>query len=83
MHIRVSTRRRGDKTYTYSQLVESYRRDDGLPAHWPSVSSGRGGRGNPATAGTVARAMTSAAVARRRRTTGRRRRSSREPCHQQ
>jgi hypothetical protein len=33
VHIRVSTRRRGDKTYTYAQLVESYRRDDGLPAH--------------------------------------------------
>ena len=33
MHIRVSTRRRGKRTYTYAQLVESYRRDDGLPAH--------------------------------------------------
>jgi len=33
VHIRVSTRRRGEKTYTYAQLVESYRRDDGLPAH--------------------------------------------------
>lgn len=33
MHIRVSTRRRGDRTYSYAQLVESYRRDDGLPAH--------------------------------------------------
>jgi hypothetical protein len=33
MHIRVSTRRKGDRTYAYAQLVESYRRDDGLPAH--------------------------------------------------
>jgi transposase len=33
MHIRVSTRRRGKLTYSYAQLVESYRREDGLPAH--------------------------------------------------
>jgi len=33
VHIRISTRRKGDRTYAYAQLVESYRRDDGLPAH--------------------------------------------------
>src|SRR3990172_825905 len=33
VHIRLSTRRRGDKTYQYAQLVESYRRPDGIPAH--------------------------------------------------
>ena len=34
MHLRISTVRRGDKTYRYAQLVESYRREqDGRPAH--------------------------------------------------
>lgn len=34
MHLRVSTRRVGEKTYQYAQLVESFRRpSDGLPAH--------------------------------------------------
>jgi hypothetical protein len=34
MHLRLSTVRRGDKTYRYAQLVESYRREqDGRPAH--------------------------------------------------
>jgi hypothetical protein len=32
MHLRLSTVRRGDKTYRYAQLVESYRREeDGRP----------------------------------------------------
>lgn len=33
MHLRLSTIRRGDKTYRYAQLVESYRREDGRPTH--------------------------------------------------
>jgi len=33
MHLRVSTVRRKRKTYRYAQLVESYRRPDGMPAH--------------------------------------------------
>jgi len=33
MHVRISTRRRGNKVYRYVQLVQSYRRDDGMPAH--------------------------------------------------
>ena len=33
MHIRVSRVRRRGKRYEYAQLVESYRRDDGTPAH--------------------------------------------------
>jgi hypothetical protein len=32
MHLRVSTVRRGNRTYRYAQLVESYRRPDGMPA---------------------------------------------------
>ena len=32
MHHRYVTTRRGDKVYRYSQLVESYRREDGTPA---------------------------------------------------
>ena len=31
MHMRISTKRRGDKTYRYVQFVESYRRPDGMP----------------------------------------------------
>ena len=33
MHVRVSRVRRNGKRYEYAQLVESYRRDDGMPAH--------------------------------------------------
>lgn len=34
MHLRISTVRRGDKTYRYAQLVESFRRPaDGRPTH--------------------------------------------------
>jgi len=33
MHIRVSRVTRSGKTYEYAQLVESFRRDDGMPAH--------------------------------------------------
>jgi len=33
MHVRVSRVRRNGKHYEYAQLVESYRRDDGMPAH--------------------------------------------------
>lgn len=32
MHLRISTKRRGTKTYRYVQFVESYRREDGMPA---------------------------------------------------
>jgi hypothetical protein len=31
MHLHISRVRRDDKTYEYGQLVESYRRDDGMP----------------------------------------------------
>jgi hypothetical protein len=41
MHLRLSTVRRGDKTYRYAQLVESYRREeDGRPAHRVLASLG-------------------------------------------
>jgi hypothetical protein len=33
MHIRVSRVTRQGKTYEYAQLVESFRRPDGMPAH--------------------------------------------------
>jgi hypothetical protein len=33
MHVRVSTTKRSGRTYRYAQLVESYRRPDGMPAH--------------------------------------------------
>lgn len=33
MHLRFSTQHRGSKTYRYVQLVQSYRREDGMPAH--------------------------------------------------
>jgi hypothetical protein len=33
MHVRVSSVTRNGKTYAYTQLVESYRRADGMPAH--------------------------------------------------
>lgn len=41
MHVRVSRVRRGGKTFEYAQLVESYRRDDGVPAHRVVHSFGR------------------------------------------
>lgn len=41
MHFRVSTSRRRGKLYRYGQLVESYRRDDGMPAHRVVASLGR------------------------------------------
>lgn len=40
MHIRQVTTRRGAKTYRYAQLVESYRRPDGMPAHRVLASLG-------------------------------------------
>ncbi|MFC1707374.1 hypothetical protein ACFL59_11270 [Planctomycetota bacterium] len=40
MHVRTSTVRRHGKTYRYAQLVESYRRDDGMPAHRVVASLG-------------------------------------------
>lgn len=40
MHVRVTKRRRGDKVYRSVQLVESYRRRDGMPAHRVMVSLG-------------------------------------------
>lgn len=33
MHIRLATITRQDKSYRYAQIVESYRRSDGMPAH--------------------------------------------------
>jgi hypothetical protein len=33
MHLRLSTATRNGKTHSYAQLVESYRRPDGVPAH--------------------------------------------------
>src|SRR6266540_366720 len=33
MHVRVSRVSRHGKTYEYAQLVESFRRSDGMPAH--------------------------------------------------
>ncbi|MBW2256012.1 MAG: transposase [Deltaproteobacteria bacterium] len=41
MHFRISTRKKGDTVYRYGQLVESYRRDDGMPAHRVVASLGR------------------------------------------
>lgn len=32
MHLRISTRKKDGKTYQYVQLVESFRRDDGVPS---------------------------------------------------
>ena len=40
MHVRISTRKSGDKTYRYVQLVQSYRRPDGMPAHKVLASLG-------------------------------------------
>ena len=33
MHLRISTTKRGAHTYRYAQLVQSYRRPDGVPGH--------------------------------------------------
>ena len=33
MHLRVSTRRTPGRVYRYAQVVQSFRRDDGMPAH--------------------------------------------------
>jgi hypothetical protein len=41
MYLRVTTVRRGSKTYRYAQLVESYRREDGTPTNRVLVSLGR------------------------------------------
>ncbi len=41
MHIRYSTRRKDGKIYRTPQLVESYRREDGMPAH--RIIAGLGG----------------------------------------
>lgn len=41
MHFRVSTRRKGGKVYHYGQIVQSYRREDGMPAHRVILSLGR------------------------------------------
>lgn len=41
MHLRISTKRQGDNVYKYAQIVESYRRDDGVPAHKVIASLGR------------------------------------------
>ena len=40
MHLRKSTKRRGDKLYVYHQLVESFRRPDGVPSHRVLASLG-------------------------------------------
>jgi hypothetical protein len=41
MHLRISRVRRGNKTYEYAQLVESFRRPtDGMPAHRVVASLG-------------------------------------------
>lgn len=41
MHLRFSTHRSGDTVRRYAQLVESYRRDDGMPAHRVVASLGQ------------------------------------------
>ena len=40
MHVRISTRKRGGKVYRYVQIVQSYRRPDGMPAHRVLASLG-------------------------------------------
>jgi transposase len=40
MHIRTTSQKRNGKTYTYAQLVQSYRREDGVPAHRVIASLG-------------------------------------------
>lgn len=41
MHIRISIKRQGKQVYRYAQLVESYRRPDGMPAVKVIASLGR------------------------------------------
>ncbi len=41
MHLRISTKRIGGNVYNYAQLVESYRRDDGVPGHKVIASLGQ------------------------------------------
>jgi hypothetical protein len=41
MHLHISRVRRGDKAYEYGQLVESYRRDDGMPTQRVVARLGR------------------------------------------
>lgn len=41
MHLRVSTKKQAGKTYRYAQIVESYRRNDGMPAHKIVASLGQ------------------------------------------
>lgn len=41
MYLRISTVRRGPKTYRYAQIVESYRREDGKPTNRVIASLGR------------------------------------------
>jgi hypothetical protein len=43
MHVRATTTKRGNKTYQYAQLVESYRRETDVARrghrrrHWPEI----------------------------------------------
>ncbi|MBE0564919.1 MAG: hypothetical protein IH621_03110 [Krumholzibacteria bacterium] len=41
MHLRISTRKKDRKTYQYVQLVESFRRDDGVPSRRTVANLGR------------------------------------------
>ncbi len=41
MHVRLSSVTRRGKTYQYAQLVESFRREDGLPIHRVVANLGR------------------------------------------
>ena len=41
MHVRTVTTRRKGKVFRYTQLVQSYRRDDGMPAHRVVASLGQ------------------------------------------
>lgn len=41
MHFRISTKKSPAQTYHYGQIVESYRRDDGMPAHRIMLNLGR------------------------------------------
>ena len=41
MHLRLSTKKQNGQVYRYAQLVESYRRPDGLPAHKILASLGQ------------------------------------------
>jgi len=41
MHLRISTKKKDGQIYQYAQIVESYRRDDGVPAHRTIANLGR------------------------------------------